>query len=147
MEPPTFFKGNTVVAPRTTLRLHECRTIVTFLTTTMLLVSLSGCNDDIGTCCKALNEETRAKIPVPDENGGDRIRQDPMFDCSGLTCVSTAGSPTYCTRPCRSADDCPKGYTCEPVLQSDPGPGSTIGPDDQFCVSQNPDCSSTIPAE
>lgn len=108
---------------------------------TLALASLSGCaNDDAGTCCKGLNAEATAKIPEPDPNGGDRVRQDPKFDCSGLTCVSTAGSPTYCTHPCRDDGDCPDGMRCEAVLQSDPGPGTQLTPEDTFCVSATPFC-------
>ena len=127
-----------MLAPEVIVRSGGWHIVVTLFTAGA--VGLFACDDDVGTCCMAFDDETRAKIPVPDESGGDRIRQDPRFDCSGLTCISTAGSPTYCSRPCRGTHNCPDGYVCEPVLQSDPGPGAAIGPEDRFCVSATPEC-------
>lgn len=131
-----------MLAPQTSVRAGGWRRVVTLLTA-IGSTGLLACEDDVGTCCMAFDDATRAKIPVPDAMGGDRIRQDPRFDCSGLTCISTAGSPTYCSRPCREANDCPNGYSCEAVLQSDPGPGAMIGPEDLFCVTTAPECQMT----
>ncbi len=64
----------------------------------------------------------------------DDISLDPAFDCDNLTCVSYQGSMAYCTERCQTDASCRKGYSCVPVIQSDPGPNSNIGPNDRFCV-------------
>jgi len=99
---------------------------------------LGACNDeDIGRCCTVLIDD-QSLIPVSEPTGdGDfsnDIARDPAFDCSSFTCVAFRGSEAYCTDFCDSDEDCPEGFECRPVLQSDPPPGSTIGPEDRFCV-------------
>jgi hypothetical protein len=99
--------------------------------------ALTGCpRDDVGTCCTLLPGADVALIPVPDPANPDQdvIRLDPSFDCSGLTCVSYQGSKAYCTRECQAVADCPVGFDCRTVLQSDPGPGANIRPTTKFCI-------------
>lgn len=104
-----------------------------------LLTAAAACtSDDAGVCCKVIAGGDDSLIPQPEFNDAgdprDIIAQHPQFDCSGLACVSFQASPAYCTHACRDADDCPEGFACEPVLQSEPPPGSQITPDDKFCV-------------
>ncbi len=102
-----------------------------------------GCQkDDVGTCCKVLPGSDQNLIPRPDpENPAlDLIKLDPAFDCSGLTCVSYQGSAAYCTRECTEVADCPEGFDCRSVLQSDPGPGSNLRPSTKFCIRDQHVC-------
>jgi hypothetical protein len=104
-----------------------------------LAASAAGCvGSDVGTCCQALPGRNPELIPVPKTNAMgqfiDDISQDPAFDCFALTCVSFRGSMAYCTEPCQADDGCPDGFSCMPVLQSDPGPDAPIKPTDKFCV-------------
>lgn len=105
---------------------------------------LAGCNnDDVGTCCTAIDGAEDVEIPQPivSEDGvQSAIRRDPNFACDFLTCVAYQGSEAYCTRDCIDDGDCPDGFECRPVLQSDPGPGSQIQIDDKFCVRDNHQC-------
>jgi hypothetical protein len=116
--------------------------------------STSAClKDDVGTCCKVLDETQQDLIPVapaPDPNDPNMdpasvIRQDPLYDCSGLTCTAYEGSKAFCTRQCQDDTECPEGFTCAPVLKSDPGPGSQIQKDDKFCVRSSHDCDTYDP--
>ena len=100
-----------------------------------------GCDkSDVGTCCKVLDGRDPMLIPVPKmtDRGEwiDDISLDPAFDCENLTCVSYQGSNAYCTQKCAFDDSCPKDFKCVPVIASDPGPGSNLGPDDKFCVRE-----------
>lgn len=101
----------------------------------------SGCDtSDVGTCCQVLPGRNEMVIPQPMQTTEgewiDDITLDPAFDCDFLTCVSYQGSRAYCTEKCESDDSCPKDFVCLPVIQSDPGPNSNIGPGDKFCVRQ-----------
>lgn len=114
----------------------------------------AGClSDDVGVCCEVLDPDKADRIPVAptpepgSEFGGQAsvVRQDPAFDCSGLTCTAYQGSKAFCTRQCNEDADCPEGFTCAPVLESDPGPDSQIQPDDKFCVRAAHDCDTYEP--
>lgn len=114
----------------------------------------TGClKDDVGTCCQVLDESKTNLIPVPPEpdpmsenpTQANVIRQDPAFDCSGLTCTAYQGSTAFCTRQCEDDAECPEGFTCGPVLESDPGPGAMIQPGDKFCVRAPHDCETWEP--
>jgi len=114
----------------------------------------TGClKDDVGTCCQVFDESKMDLIPVPPEvdpadptaKPASVIRQDPAFDCSGLTCTAYQGSKAFCTRQCEDEADCPEGFSCAPVLDSDPGPGAMIGPNDKFCVRTAHSCDSWEP--
>lgn len=114
--------------------------------------STTAClKDDVGTCCQVLDETKSDLIPVapePTSPNGDPasvIRQDPAFDCSGLTCTAYKGTKAFCTRQCYSDSECPDGFTCGQVLESDPGPGAQIQPEDRFCIKVNHDCSTYDP--
>ena len=110
----------------------------------VLTGALAACNDDdVGTCCSAIDGVENVEIPQPivSEDGvQSAIRRDPNFACDFLTCVAYRGSEAYCTRDCVDDNDCPDGFECLPVLQSDPGPGSQIQIDDKFCVRDNHQC-------
>ncbi len=105
---------------------------------------LVGCSDDdVGRCCSAIDGAEDVVIPEPvvTENGiQNAIRRDPQFDCEFLTCVAYQGSSAYCTKDCIDDADCPDGFECRTVLQSDPGPGSQIQIDDRFCVREAFQC-------
>ena len=105
---------------------------------------LMGCNDDdVGQCCSLIDGADAGLIPMPEPvDGGstNAIRRDPRFNCEFLTCVAYQGSPAYCTRDCVDDSDCPDGFECRTVLQSDPGPTSEIQIDDKFCVRDNHQC-------
>ena len=121
------------------------RSTKAWLLAPFLLTALAGCLDsDVGVCCKVVAGADGSLIPQPETNMSgdprDVIAQDPKFDCSQVFCVSYQGSPAYCTRQCRDASDCPDGYACQPVLQSDPPEGSQISPDDKFCVKKITEC-------
>ena len=128
---------------------------LTLITVTLALAcTTTAClKDDVGTCCQVLDETKKDLIPVapaPDPNDPNAdpasvIRQDPAFDCSGLTCTAYQGSKAFCTRECQDASDCPEGFTCTTVLKSDPGPGSAIRGDDTFCVRVAHDCDTYEP--
>ncbi|MEQ9503400.1 MAG: hypothetical protein RIT81_41450 [Deltaproteobacteria bacterium] len=110
-----------------------------------LVLAVGACTeDDAGVCCKVIPGGDETLIPEPEQNDEgdfrDVVAQHPAFDCSGLVCVSTQGSPAYCTHPCRDAGDCPEGFACEPILQSEPPPGSQLTPDDKFCVQALDTC-------
>lgn len=113
-----------------------------------------GCEkDDVGTCCVTLSPDTADRIPVaptpnpadPNDTQSSVIRQDPTFDCSGLTCTAYQGSKAFCTRQCYDDAECPEGFTCSPVLESDPGPDAQIQPEDRFCVRVSHDCDTYEP--
>lgn len=97
-----------------------------------------GCDDsDVGRCCEVIGADesiipTSTRTPTGDFIND--ISRDPAFDCNSLTCVAYRGSEAYCTERCDGDDACPDGFVCQPVLQSEPPPGSAIGPDDRFCV-------------
>ncbi|MEM7679011.1 MAG: hypothetical protein AAF449_23790 [Myxococcota bacterium] len=97
-----------------------------------------GCSDDdVGRCCRAIDGADNVVIPQPIETDNgiqNAIRRDPNFDCDFLTCVAYEGSAAYCTKGCDTAEECPEGFECRAVLESDPGPGSQIRPEDKFCV-------------
>ena len=40
---------------------------------------------------------------------------DKEFGCKGLNSVCLEGGDTMCSKHCETADDCPSGYTCDPV--------------------------------
>ena len=115
------------------------------LTTLTLVAALLEAfeEDDTGACCQGLSDEGRAAIPHPetaaDGTPRDRVARHPAFDCSALACVSWDGSPAFCSKKCQKDDGCPEGFICRAVLDSDPGEGAPIGPDDKFCVRT--DCS------
>lgn len=105
----------------------------------------AACNsDDTGNCCRVLAGRDANLVPKPEKAPSgewiNAIKLDPAFDCSNLTCVSYQGTNAFCTKACQEADDCPEGFACEPVLQSDPGPGSNIQPGDRFCVKVGHAC-------
>ena len=129
-----------------------CHGAALALVLTAFTATTTGClEDDVGTCCEALDEEREALIPVapdPDPVTGqvaNVIRQDPGFDCSGLTCTAFEGSAAFCTRQCEDDEDCPEGMSCRAVLESDPGPGAMISVDDKFCVRSPHDCTDWPP--
>jgi hypothetical protein len=98
-----------------------------------------GCEkSDVGTCCQVLPGRPMELIPVPMQTDKgewiDDISLDPAFDCENLTCVSYQGSNAYCTQKCEFKENCPDEFDCVPVIASDPGPDSNIGPNDKFCV-------------
>ena len=105
---------------------------------------LAGCsNDDVGRCCRAIDGAENVVIPMPvqTENGlQNAIRRDPNFACDFLTCVAYQGTSAYCTKDCIDDSDCPDGFECRTVLQSDPGPSSQIQIDDRFCVREAHQC-------
>lgn len=126
------------------------------LLTATLAIAVTGmaCDkDDVGTCCVVIDPTLADRIPVaPEPDPADVnmtqasvIRQDPVFDCSGLTCTAYQGSKAFCTRQCNDDAECPEGFTCAPVLESDPGPGAQIQPDDKFCVRTGHDCDAYEP--
>jgi hypothetical protein len=100
----------------------------------------SACQtDDTGHCCQTVISDASSALPVPEfpGDGGiprNLVSQHPAFDCASLTCVSWQGSDPFCTRKCSPTRPCPLGYDCEPVLESSPGAGANIQPDDKFCV-------------
>lgn len=101
--------------------------------------TLIACSEsDAGVCCETVSGVDPSIIPMPGMTpGGDVINdvsRDPAFLCNELTCVSYRGSEAYCTVMCTRNSDCPEGFVCAPVLQSNPGPGSPIQPDDRFCI-------------
>lgn len=110
-------------------------------------LSLAACADsDTGECCTTLPGRT-AEIPTSTTSGSssrveyeDSVIQDPAYDCDTLTCVAYHGMPAYCTERCDKDSDCPDGFTCETVLDSDPGPDSAISGDARFCVQENYQC-------
>ncbi len=110
----------------------------------VLSLAVAGCSeDDVGKCCEAIEGAQNVAIPmsIQTEDGfQNAIRRDPNFACDFLTCVAYQGSSTYCTRDCTDDDDCPRGFECRTVLQSDPGPTSAIQPDDTFCVRAAHQC-------
>lgn len=134
------------------VRSSNRRTPALLIALAAVTVSTAGClEDDVGTCCEALDEAREMLIPVapePDPMTGqvaNVIRQDPGFDCSGLTCTAYQGSAAFCTRECQETEDCPEGFECQPVLESDPGPGAMIQPGDKFCVRAPHDCTTWPP--
>lgn len=116
----------------------------------MLVASLlvwglaAGCaKEDTGQCCTVFAGSDPDLIPKPEFNGADPIsvvRVHPDFDCENLTCVSFKGSQAFCTKECAFDDGCPEGFTCQPVIESNPGPMSNLGPDDKFCVRTQTEC-------
>lgn len=114
---------------------------------TLCALWLTACsNSDVGECCESIPGRD-SKLPVSTVNNDeknpsytDAVKLDPAFDCASLTCVAYRGMPAYCTEPCHSNKDCPKGFSCEKVLASDPGPTSYIQPDDRFCVKEKHTC-------
>lgn len=136
------------------MRLTLKHRILTVFSTAILSAVGIGClQDDVGTCCQVLDEANMSVIPIApppdpmDENpvAGSSIRQDPAFDCSGLTCVAYQGSKAFCTRQCEEDADCPEGFTCGNVLDSDPGPNAMLQADDKFCVRTAHDCDTWEP--
>lgn len=124
------------------------------LLTTLFAMAASGClADDVGTCCEVLDPAKADRIPVAEPRDpmdplspqASVIRQDPTFDCSGLTCTAYQGSKAFCTRQCNDDGECPEGFTCTAVLESDPGPDSQIQPEDKFCVRTAHDCDTYAP--
>ena len=109
-----------------------------------LVATILGCSDtDVGRCCRAVEgaEDVRIPEPVQTENGLQNVvSRDRNFDCEYLTCVAYEGSSAYCTRECFDGRDCPDGFECRTVLQTDPGPGSSIQFDDKFCVRAAHQC-------
>lgn len=117
--------------------------------TALLIAGLASltpaCNqDDTGICCQVLSGRDPNLVPKPEKAPSgewiNAIKLDPAFDCSNLTCVSYQGTNAFCTKACQEVGDCPEGFACEPVLQSDPGPGSNIQPGDKFCVKVGHAC-------
>lgn len=122
------------------------------LLTAALALAVTGCEkDDVGVCCEVLDPAKADRIPVAPEpdpanmSQASVIRQDPTFDCSGLTCTAYQGSKAFCTRQCNEDAECPEGFSCLSVLESDPGPDSQIQPDDKFCVRTGHDCDTWEP--
>lgn len=105
------------------------------------LGALAGCSeDDVGRCCMAI-DGAEVEIPVAEGNQ-TAVRRDPSFDCDFLTCVAYPGFSAYCTQECSEPGECPEGFQCEPVLQTDPGspvPGG-ITSDTKFCVREDHVC-------
>lgn len=115
------------------------RLLVLLFATVAFTSVLVGCtNDDVGQCCQVLDGRNPDLIPVAEKNDRgeyiDDISLDPAFDCEFLTCVSYEGSMAYCTRTCEFDDNCPEGFVCRRVLESDPGPGSNVDPNAKYCV-------------
>lgn len=114
----------------------------------------NACNkSDIGECCEVLpgNPATLPELeyrPGTPPSPIDNIKIDPGFNCDGLACVVYAGSPAaYCTQECEFDDNCPKGFSCLPVLESqacdedhvteeitDDCPPGAVTTKDKFCV-------------
>lgn len=144
-------KSWAAVAPNAPISPMIARIVLSLTLMLGLAFIFGGCsNDDVGTCCEVIDPSKMDLIPVPPEADmsgevADVIRQDPAFDCSGLTCTAYQGSKAFCTRQCFGADDCPDGFECRTVLQSDPGPGSTLTKDDRFCVRAPHDCETYDP--
>ena len=112
---------------------------VTVAITLSIALAAHGCKDeDTGTCCISLSKDAASAIPVPDTPDGgiprDLVAVHPAFDCEQLTCVSWQGSEAFCSRKCDDKRKCPDGFLCRPVLESSPGAGAGIQPDDTFCV-------------
>jgi len=97
-----------------------------------------GCDDsDVGRCCEVIDADesiipTSTRTPTGDFRND--ITRHPAFDCNSLTCVAFRNSEAYCTERCNEAADCPEGFACEVVIESEPPAGRSIGPDDRFCV-------------
>lgn len=109
------------------------------------VLAATGCNNsDAGVCCKVIPGGDESLIPEPETNASgdpkDVVSQHPVFDCNDLVCVAYKGKPAYCTTFCRDASDCPEGFACEPILESEPPAGSQLGPDDKFCVKVLEQC-------
>ena len=103
--------------------------------------------EDTGRCCEVLLSDASTAIPSPEfpGDGGiprNLVAQHPAFDCESLTCTSWQGSDPFCTRKCNAERPCPQGFECKAILESDPGMGASISPDDTFCVRRN--CESDI---
>ena len=105
---------------------------------------MTSCSDtDVGQCCRPIDGADDVQIPTPiqTDNGlQNAIRRDPKFACDFLTCVAYEGSEAYCTRDCIDDGDCPDGFDCLPVLQTDTGTLSQIQKDDKFCVRPAHQC-------
>jgi hypothetical protein len=100
-------------------------------------LTLVACEDDVGRCCRTLDEEAMDLVPMTSTTA---IRLDPQFDCSSLTCVVYRGSDAFCTAPCFEDEDCPEDFVCRAVLEADPGPDAQIRPSDRFCVRAGHAC-------
>ncbi len=101
--------------------------------------AFAACSEsDVGRCCEVLIQNGEDLLPVSEEISPGKfindVSRDPAFDCESLTCVAFLGSEAYCTAACSSDEDCPGGFVCVSVLQSDPPPGSSITAEDMFCV-------------
>lgn len=116
-----------------------------FVAVALLLASaMTACvEEDTGHCCTVPPNADAGIIPIPDRPDGavpkDIVRVNPRFNCEELTCASVQGSEPYCTRECTEDKPCPDGFECVQILQSDPGPGSSIRFGDRHCARK--DCS------
>lgn len=107
---------------------------------------VAACADsDTGTCCRTIPGRD-ATIPTSTTsktgalvNYRDSVMVDPAYDCEMLTCVAYHSMPAYCTEPCDADSECPKGFSCSTVLDSDPGEGS-IKASSRFCVKDGHQC-------
>ena len=105
-------------------------------------IALAGCQqEDTGNCCLAISADAASAIPSPQPRDGglprNLVGEHPAFDCDNLACVSWQGADAFCSKRCDEDSECGDGFVCRPVLESSPGAGASIQPDDKFCVRMN----------
>ena len=122
----------------------------------LIAAMVAGCTkDDVGTCCKTLDDAKTSLVPLFDPAKPlDDVSRNPAFDCDAMNCVVYRASPkAYCTRKCTADTECPGGFVCAPVLQSEPCDSTkkTVQTDDdceegailasdKFCVAEAHRC-------
>jgi hypothetical protein len=77
---------------------------------------VSCASSDLGAPCHLLRADGTELAPRP----GHDLLQSGSGECDQFTCVSFAGGPAVCSRPCdRVGDGCENGFTCrETVLDT-----------------------------
>jgi hypothetical protein len=94
------------------------------------LLAFAACGEEnLGKSCPM--DDLGADIHDPSQQNAypEVVEIDARFvNCDHLVCVSTSGSPAYCSKECRTDAGCPKAFECRAVSLA----GNFA--DRQFCV-------------
>jgi hypothetical protein len=87
--------------------------IGTLLAVALAALGAACASNDLGTPCHLLRADNTEAAPRP----GHDVVQSGSGECEQFACVSFAGAPARCSRPCAKVGDaCEGGTVCQPAV-------------------------------